>query len=1155
MTANHEIFEGADRPLHNGDGRNRRLLFLPQLLRRESDDLTIRGTEQYQKAFEIVKKWADLETSGKLGTKKETSLQGEYLNEVFGTALGYTLFSENLEHWNLETNFSINGSFADGALGIFQKEPKGSPIAVIELKGPNANLDRDRFSGRTAVQQCWQYMNSLLGCTWGIVSNYRSIRIYHRDHTSRACQLFTLQDLRREAEFGQFYYIFERAGLIPEDPRQRSRAQALLDKTGERQREVGDDLYKSYAYHRSELIQYLTKGKHGRPLDEALDITQKLLDRIIFVAFCEDRRLLPENSLARAFKEFSPFEKVTNPRWRNFKQLFESIDKGNPAANISRFNGGLFQHDPRVDDLEIDDGRITFFQHIGEYDFRDEVGVDVLGHFFEKSVKDIERIRVTGGVLDAPATGEAGPKMAKSAERKRFGIYYTPPEFTAFIRDRTVGEVIKERFGAIARKHSLKAEEYGVEKPDPKRAALWRDCFDELRTMRVVDPACGSGAFLVSTYDLLEETYQDVTDHITYHGDKEGQKLAEQIPNIILSENLYGVDLNQQAVEITQLSLWLRSAQHGKTLADLSANIVCGNSLISDATVDPLALDWQKRFAPILERAQGGFDCVIGNPPWERMKLQEREFFDNVNPEIAAAVDAATRRKMIKELEREHPEVHERYVAAKVRAERQLTSVRDSDTYPLTGKGDLNTYSLFTELASQIVSPSGRVGLLVPSGIATDHTNRHFFSTLVEGKQLVLLYDFENRHKVFPDVDGRFKFSILVFRGKKGRQNEIDALFFAHSIDDVKDGKRHTSLTSEDIALLNPNTRTCPIFRTPRDAEITKAIYRRVPILVDESRKEGGNPWGIRFVRMFDQTNDAEHFRTAEQLKGERFKRDGARWVKGKQVYLPLYEAKMIQMYDHRAASVVSKPENWMRQGQTNETSVAEHQNPEHFVVPRWWVAEKTVEEQVGGEPRPNFIGFKDITSPTNTRTMIASALPWSAVTNHCPLVFTTQDSRSELCLLANFNSYALDFVARQKIGGVTLNFFIVEQLPVLAPRSYSRAAPWSSKSSLKDWISDRVAKLTCTSDDMIPLAEAAGFEPSVHKWDTAERANLQAELDAAFFLLYGISRDDAEYILSTFNIAQEETESLFGNRRPADLILHHYDELSSLSRSVPSRN
>jgi len=1142
-----ELFQEPNRARYgaNPDHRN---LFLPKYLKEDSRDYRLEGEKQ-QQAHAILLKWADLESSGKLERKTETALQGEFLAEVFGKALGYVLFTENQKQWNIEANYAVNGGTADAALGLFEDAQKQPPIAIVELKGSTAVVDRDRSGGRTGVQQCWDYLIALPECPWGIVCNYVSFRLYHRNYTTRAYQLFVLQDLRRWETFQQFYYLFERGGLIPVAAGQRSRAVVLLEKTAERQQQVGDELYGAYNHTRTRLIEHLRSKPHRKSLDSAIRIAQKLIDRIVFIAFCEDRGLLPERSLDKAHNRIAPFARVTNPRWRNFLDLFRSVDKGNEKSGISPYNGGLFREDDEVDNLQLEDDWTNFFATVGHYDFREEVNVDVLGHLFERSVNDIGRIRL-GGLFEGEVDENHRPKMAKSAQRKRFGIYYTPPEFTSFIVHNTVARLVNARFETIGKQRGIAADAIGAVAPDPKIARYWRECLEALRGVKIVDPACGSGAFLIRAYDLLEEHYQDVLDHLVFHDGPEAEALRDEIPDLILRENLFGVDVSPEAVEITQLALWIRTARMGKTLADLSKNIIWGNSLVGDPAVHPHAMRWEEAFRDVFSRENGGFDCVIGNPPWERMKLQEREFFDAAAPDIATAVNAATRRNLIAKLAKTHPDIHERYLNAKAEAERTLGYVRASGRFPLTGKGDINTYASFAELARCIVAKNGRVGLLVPSGIATDHTTQEFFGELADSKVLSGLYDFENRHGIFPDIDRRFKFSVLLFGGAESKSESADFVFFAHRMEDLEDKQRHIALSARDLKLLNPNTRTCPIFRSRRDAELTKAIYRRIPVLVDRNRKKGGNPWGVKFLRMFDQTNDAELFQSAEQLKADRFKRDGARWKKGKKLFLPLYEAKMIQAYDHRAASVVVKDSNWMRQGQTEATILVQHQNPEFAPEPRWWVNEAEVLRTAGGVRQRCFLGFKDITSPTNERTMIAAAIPWSAVTNHFPLILTEQDARLNMCLLANLNAFVLDYAARQKIGGVTLNFFIVEQLPILPPDAYADRCPWDRRLTLEKWISDRVLKLTCTSNDMRPLAEAAGFDPLVYRWKPEERLDLQAQLAAAYFLLYEIERDDVEYMLSTFSGTGEEGEFLLKASSTLELILQHYDHLRERTAS-----
>lgn len=307
---------------------------------------------------------------------------------------------------------------------------------------------------------------------------------------------------------------------------------------------------------------------------------------------------------------------------------------------------------------------------------------------------------------------------------------------------------------------------------------------------------------------------------------------------------------------------------------------------------------------------------------------------------------------------------------------------------------------------------------------------------------------------------------------------------------------------------------------------------------------------------MFHQTNDAEHFKPRENWTRRRFTLQGNTFIRGKARALPLYEAKMVQAFDHRAASVLVEKGNWVRQGQKAETTPVQHANPEFAVMPRWWVGEEAVIEHAEGRKRAWLLGYKDITSPTNERTMIASFIPRSAVTNKFVLMLTDLDPRLQSCLLANFNAFVFDYVTRQKIGGITLNFFIVEQLPTLPPDRYADKCPWSKRQTLEAWISERVLKLTCTAEDMIPLAQACSFSGSrgdgVHIWKDSERAKLRAELDAAYFRLYGIEREDVEYILSTFtgtghrdDQAQARGESTWDPNGMGAMILDAYDALA----------
>jgi hypothetical protein len=1013
-------------------------------------------------------------------------------------------------------------------------------------------LDRDRSNGRTAVDQCWDYLNNTAPqCRWGIVSNIVSFRLYERNSTKRAYEHFSLQSLRDFETFKQFYVLFHRQGLIDTWLLGPPRAASLLQKSTDRQREVGDKLYDAYSSNRTELIAYL-HFKLGHPLDAAIEMAQRLFDRIMFIAFCEDRRLLPEKTIPKAYS-VAGFHAVTNPRWQNFKHLFRFVDVGNAEHQIPQYNGGLFAPHA-VDDLELPDIPWTnLFNTISGYDFADEVNLDVLGHLFERSITELEKIKQSGLFGGSAQKAHEFAVMPQSAKRKRMGIYYTPAELTSRIVQYTVEELIAERFATAAVKYGVPDDQArrGVAPDDP---AYWRACLDILRNLKILDPACGSGAFLFQAYNALELRYHEVVGHLEQAGQPDARELFARIPRDILTRNLYGVDLSPEAVEIAQLALWIRSATAGQTLATLSENVVHGNSLVHDSDVHPAGFDWRARFPDVFDREESGFDCVIGNPPWERIKLQEREFFSLPAPEIATATNAAKRRKLVGKLESNEPALFAKYQEALASANSLLTYCRQKDTYPLTGKGDINTYAVFAELAYQLVAPHGRVGLLVPSGIASDNTTKDFFAAVAESNRLIRLYDFENKKIFFPDVHASFRFCILNFGGSSVASEEADFVFFIHRLEELEDRKRHIPLGSNDMRLLNPNTATCPMFHSRKDATITKSIYRTVPVLIDRRRKgPTGNAWGVTLMAMFHQTNDAELFCDAITLKREGFKLAGNVWQKQKKRCLPVYEAKMFRPYDHRYGSVFEDTSNWINQGQTTETTEVQHANPEQLVLPRWWVAESHVNERLDPQ-KPGVIAFRDVTRATDTRTFLSAFLPRVAATNKVPMILTGRSLPEELCLLANLNSIPLDFCTKQKFGGISLNFFIVEQLPVLPPETYAKPCPWERRTTLESWIADRVLKLTCTAEDMLPLADACKFTGGsfqaeyggrLNKWDEAERAELMAELDAAFFHLYGIDRDDAEYILSTFKGIHDRRTLFHGHGSTADRIMQKYVEMS----------
>ncbi|MFQ3565936.1 MAG: N-6 DNA methylase [Aggregatilineales bacterium] len=572
---------------------------------------------------------------------------------------------------------------------------------------------------------------------------------------------------------------------------------------------------------------------------------------------------------------------------------------------------------------------------------------------------------------------------------------------------------------------------------------------------------------------------------------------------------------------------------------------------------------------------RGGFDVVLGNPPWERIKIQEREWFAERLPEIANAPNAAARRRMIEALRQSDPKVYADFQADLRKAEGASHFVRVSQRYPLCGRGDVNTYAIFAEAARHIIHDRGRVGLIVPSGIATDDTTKFFFQDVVQSGSLVSLYDFENREGLFPAVDSRVKFSLMTMTGREASAPQAEFAFFLHRVEDLDDPERRFSLSAEEIAMLNPNTRTMPTFRSVRDAEITKAIYRRVPILIREAaptpapssskrgervsppegeRYRGGdeNPWGISFLCMFHMANDSHLFRTRQELQAEGYTLRGNHFMRGAECYLPLYEAKMMHQFTHRWATYDSKSPH-LRRGDlegglsTRKMTLEELRSPHALPLPRYWVDAREVAARLDFWDKGWLLGFRDITNTTNERTAIFGLIPRVGVGNKVPVLFSDELlATSGAVFKANAAACVFDFVARQKLGGTTMNFFYVKQFPVIPPHTYTQA--------LLDFIVPRALELTYTAWDLQPFAQDVGYHGPPFVWDEERRFLLRCELDALYFHLYPIERDDVDYIMETFPMVKRKDEAKHGEYLTKRVILEMYDQMAALpTMSVPA--
>jgi len=568
---------------------------------------------------------------------------------------------------------------------------------------------------------------------------------------------------------------------------------------------------------------------------------------------------------------------------------------------------------------------------------------------------------------------------------------------------------------------------------------------------------------------------------------------------------------------------------------------------------------WPLEFPEVF--AAGGFDILLSNPPWERIKLQEQEFFAARDSRIATAANKAARARLIVELTQQNPMLHAEFIAAIHDADCVSKFLRQSDRFTLTAKGDINTYAVFAETIRRLLCTQGRAGIILPTGVATSDTCKSFFADLTENKQLVSLMSFLEIRDFFLATDSREPFCLLTLSGQAHVEPQF--AFSLLKVEQIRDSRRCFTLTSDDFLRFSPNTRTCPIFRTSADTELTRKIYSRAPVLIQETQ-QGGNPWGLSFMRMFDMANDSRLFHNTSDIG-----------------LVPLWEAKLMHQFNHRFATYEAN-------GETRDTTIEEKADPTYCAMPRYWVSEAEIlnrlappthEEQTSladgslsiaelqhhqRERAPKWLlCYRDICRTNDERTAILGILPRVAVGHKAPVFVLPPGTATvlQLCLAANFNSLAFDFVVRQKFVGTSLTYFVLKQIPILPPTFYRLADV--------TYVASRVFELIYTADDMQPLADAvrksdtplaASMPSRPYRWDETRRALLRAELDAWFARAYGLTRDELRYILDpadvfgpdfpgeTFRVLKEKETAKYGEYRTRRLVLEAWDRLPPTS-------
>jgi Eco57I restriction-modification methylase len=565
---------------------------------------------------------------------------------------------------------------------------------------------------------------------------------------------------------------------------------------------------------------------------------------------------------------------------------------------------------------------------------------------------------------------------------------------------------------------------------------------------------------------------------------------------------------------------------------------------------------WSLEFPDAFEK--GGFDVVLGNPPWERIKLQEQEHWSD-DPYISNATNKAQRSERIEEYRRSEDAAKRARIAkfdlAHHAAEATSKFVRGSGRFPLGGVGDINVYAPFAETFLNLLTPTGRAGVILPSGLATDHTTRGLFTTLVSNGLLYSFIEFENEGFFSAGQGHMVRFALTTISRTRSAET-TDFVFQAKSIEESRKPERHFRLSSEDISLLNPNTLTCPIFLTMQDALLTKKIYGYCPVLIKENGNgNDNNPWEVQFLAMFHMANDSALFRTVPNLEEIGASRNGTRWTtRNDEVYVPLYEAKMFYLYNHRYADFLEvRGERVHKLPQNSERKLADHG---YEATPYYWVPKPEVERRLSEKAWLHgwLIAWRDITdSRASERTVIFSIIPRVGVGHNAPLLLPMKvEGADQACLVANLSSIILDYFARQKVGGLHLTIFVLNQLPVLPPSAY--------RPTDRDFIVPLVAKLQYTSDDLDAFGSSLGYDQPFD-WDSAQREHIRAELDAYYSHLYGLTYSELRFVLDpkgilgdafpgeSFRVLMSREKRELGEYRTGRLVLEAFNRLSLTDR------
>ena len=685
----------------------------------------------------ILNRWITAIRTGTIQNSNETQIDIAFLNDIFGEVLEYE-YKVETPLKNLLPKVNVDSTSPDAVLGYFEQQSKNDIRAVIELKDIKKDLDtiQNRLERITPVTQAFEYGRKAgTSCKWIVVSNIHTIRLYNKE--SDRYELFRLIDLEDDFQLRRFFFLLHNERLFFQ--KGESPVDTLYRKRTEQEVKISTEFYSKYRSLRFQLFDHIKANNPEIEPLVVLEKTQKLLDRIIFICFCADLSIIPTNVL----KEVVSFSQATflyqSMLWTLLKNLFTTLDLGN--NHISKLNGGLFEEDETLNNLVIKDTILTQLLFLSSYDYRSDLNVNILGHIFEQSISDLE------GIKTSLKNGEiALLKHEKNGKRKAFGIFYTPEYITKHLVKETIGKWLIDRrlelfeldLPDLTEKDYdlIKITKQGTLRTNPKielHKKFWNQYLEKFLSLKILDPACGSGAFLVQCFDFMVAEYKIIQKELRLLNppeppDEFKPKLKQgitidfkvnkfDIEEHILKNCLFGVDLNFESVEITKLSLWLKTVKYGKALSNIDYNIQNGNSLIDDFTIAGTnAFKWESRFSNFDK-----FDVVVGNPPYGvSFTEKEREYIS----------------KKFKSFE---------YQA--------------------------NSYVLFYEKGIDLLKPDGYLGYITPNTF----TNQHYFNKLREIlNDLQITSVCKQQYAVFDDADIGDTVSFIIKNTKHTAKDDVD---------------------------------------------------------------------------------------------------------------------------------------------------------------------------------------------------------------------------------------------------------------------------------------------------------------------------------------------------------------------------------------------